>query len=175
MPALPGQHHVARPVGEPGKAKRQQADDDQKDDDADHCETGLLSAASASAAMRWLAAIAASRACAFLTQPSASARAASGSLAISASAAALSPRAAAAMIRAVTDAASPPAGAAAVPIGVMRTSLCAWLSSRARKESSLGSASVARYRAGVSAASSRPSSAALGTPCDENGGRARVG
>ena len=33
---LPGDHHVAGPVGEPDRADREQADDQEIDDDADH-------------------------------------------------------------------------------------------------------------------------------------------
>ena len=66
-PALPGDDDVAGAVGEPRHAERQRPDDDEEEDDADHCAGGLLSAASASAARRRLAAMAASRASAFLT------------------------------------------------------------------------------------------------------------
>jgi len=34
--ALPGDGDVARPVGEPDRAERQQPDDDEIDEDADH-------------------------------------------------------------------------------------------------------------------------------------------
>ena len=70
--ALPGDDHVARPVGEPGHAERQHPDHNEKKDDADHCGFGLLSAASASAASFRLAAMAALRACAFSTHAAAS-------------------------------------------------------------------------------------------------------
>ena len=59
-------------------AERQRADRDEKEDDADHCAAGLLSAASASAAIFRLAASAASRAVACFTQAAAIGFAASG-------------------------------------------------------------------------------------------------
>src|SRR5262249_17916778 len=109
--ALPGDDHIARPVGEPDEADRDQADKDEEKEDADHCGFGLVSAASASAASFRLAAMAALRACAFCTQAAASAFAASGNLAMSASAAAISARAASTAIRVATDAGSSPIGA----------------------------------------------------------------
>ena len=105
-PALPGDHHVARTIGEPGDAERQNADNDQEGNDAGHCDAGLPSAASASAAMRRLAASAVSRACACLIQSAAGVRVASGNLARSASAASMSPRAASALMRLISDEAS---------------------------------------------------------------------
>ena len=96
----------------------------------DHCEAGLLEPASAAAAICRLAAIAASRAFAFSTQPAASGFAASGNAAMSVSAAAMSARAASASIRAMTADGSLPAGAST---GVMRTRCCALASSRPRK------------------------------------------
>ena len=67
--------YISRPVSHPRHAERQRADNE-KDDDADRCETGLLSAGNSIGGDTRLAASAASRASAFLTQPSASERAA---------------------------------------------------------------------------------------------------
>src|SRR5580704_9129706 len=167
--ALPGDDHVPRTIGEPRRAERQQANEDEENDDADHRDSGLANAASASAATCRLSASAARRAPAFLAHASVNARASSGNLAISASAASMSPRAASTLSRAIRAAGSSPTGASDVPTGVMRTSFWARLSSFARIELLLGSDSIIRESAGVSAVSSRPSSALLVNPCSATG------
>src|SRR5215813_5789985 len=40
-PALPGNDDVARPLGEPHRAEREQRDDDEINEDADHCGAGF--------------------------------------------------------------------------------------------------------------------------------------
>src|SRR5271155_3097105 len=116
--ALPGDDHIAGTIGEPGRAEGERTDHKQKKDDADHCDTGLPRAASASAAMRRLAASAASRASTFLIQLCVGDRTRSGNEAIPASALAKSPRATSLLMRATTADASSPGGAST---GVMRT------------------------------------------------------
>ena len=136
-PTLPGDDHVARTVGEQRHAERQRADQDQKESNADHCEAGLSSAASASAAMRRLAAMAASRASAFLTQVAASgARCIRQSGNFGKRGGDIDARSLDIDPRDHRDGSSP--GGAS--IGVMRTSFCALASSRPRNELSLGAA-----------------------------------
>src|SRR6202044_966029 len=159
--ALPGDDDVARHVGKPRDTVGGGADQDQINDDADHGAAGLPSAATASAAMCRLAAMAASRVCAFLTQPAASALASSGSDAISFSAPAILPRSASILIRAITDVTSSPGGAST---GVTRTSRCALASSLLRNVVSPDEVSVACCKAGTSSASSCASTSACGTP-----------
>ena len=155
--ALPGDHHLARTIGEPGRAERQQADHDEKNDDADHCDTGLPSAASASAAMRRLAASAASRASTFLTQLcAADARRLRQRGDVGKRSCDIAARCVGVDAGAISDDASSPGGAPPVSIGV-NEQFCAWPSSLPRIR---GVSSRCRRRlqsAGISVANSRPS------------------
>src|SRR6516164_558556 len=128
----------------------------------------LLSPASASAARRRLASIAAARACTLLIQASAGARALGASCASSAAVPPRSPRAALPSLRATMAAASLP-GASSTRR--MRTSFSAFICSRPSTPSR-GGGSAACCSAGASAENCRASAAAVGTPARANGSSA---